>query len=83
MLVTKSKMPMSSSKFSKSMSNAIDISSNLAKNTLDKTFAKLNHITRVEIDRLIEDKSEFKSSTHILESPSTYFFAHLDDFIRV
>ena len=31
----------------------------------------------------IEDKSEFKASTHILESPSTYFFAYLDDFIRV
>ena len=46
MLVTKSKMPMSSSKFSKSMSNTVDISSNLAKNTLDKTFAKLNHITQ-------------------------------------
>ena len=46
MLVTKSKMPMSGSKFSKSMSNTIDISSNLAKTTLDKTFAKLNHITQ-------------------------------------
>ena len=37
---------MSSSKFSKSMSKTVDISSNLAKNTLDKTFAKLNHITQ-------------------------------------
>ena len=71
-------------KFSKSISNTIDISSDLAKNTLDKTFAKLNHITQKSGNRpSIEDKSEFEASTHILESPSTYFFAHLDDFIRV